>query len=257
VGRIGTITVAGQTFSVTQALGHSISGTVTYGTNPSKSVPGVLLSSIGTTSVSDTTDLMGAYQLEGLTDGGNYPVTPTKTGDINGITPFDATMILRHVAANGTGPNALNSNQQIAADTNGDGNITPFDATLILRYIAAGAQNANTGQVGNWKFDPVSTPHPALNSSVSGENYTAVLIGEVNGDWTPPNYLNEMEAAEWQQTEMESFNQTSEQKEADETATSINVSLPTLLKRKRRQWRASKEEFSAKTDRESETCRFG
>jgi hypothetical protein len=107
-------------------------------------------------------------------------------------------MVLRHVAANGQGPNALNANQQIAADTNGDGNITPFDATLILRYLAAGGPNANTGQTGTWKFDPVSNPHPALNSSVSGENYIAVLIGEINGDWAPPSSLGDMEAAERQ-----------------------------------------------------------
>jgi hypothetical protein len=94
-------------------------------------------------------------------------------------------MVLRHIAANGQGPNALNANQQIAADTNGDGSVTPFDATLILRYIASGAQTANTGQTGNWKFDPVSRPYQPLRNSVSGENYTAILIGEINGDWTP------------------------------------------------------------------------
>ena len=213
-GRVGTITVAGQTFSVTQALGHSISGTVTYGTNLSKFVQGVLLSSIGTTSVSDTTDSSGFYQLEGLTDGGNYPVSPTKSDDINGISPFDATMILRHIAASGQGPNALNANQQIAADTNGDGSITPFDATLILRYIATSGPNANTGQVGTWKFDPVSNPHPALNSSVSGENYTAILIGEINGDWTPPAPLVEMQATKWQQRETENFNQTPDRRKS-------------------------------------------
>jgi hypothetical protein len=120
-----------------------------------------------------------------LTAGGNYTITPSKTGNINGISPFDATMILRHIAANGTGPNALNVNQLIAADTSGDGNITPFDATQILRYIAAGAPNANTGQVGNWKFDPVPRPYQPLNGSMSNENYTAILVGEVNGNWTP------------------------------------------------------------------------
>jgi parallel beta-helix repeat protein len=194
---------------------YSISGTVTYGTSAAKTVSGVLMSVSGSASSSINSDSSGNYLLGNLPAGGRYTVTPSKTGNINGISPFDATLVLRHVAANGQGPNALNANQQKAADTNGDGNITPFDATVILRYIAFGGPNANTGQVGTWKFDPVSNPHPALNSSVSGENYTAFLIGEVNGDWTPPNSLNEMEAAEWQQTEMESFNQTPEQKEAE------------------------------------------
>jgi hypothetical protein len=79
----------------------------------------------------------------------------------------------------------LNPNQRLAADASGDGNITPFDATLILRYIAAGTQTANTGQVGNWKFDPVSRPYQPLNIMVSNDNYTAILIGEVNGNWAP------------------------------------------------------------------------
>ncbi|HEX8264109.1 MAG TPA: CSLREA domain-containing protein [Pyrinomonadaceae bacterium] len=168
---------------------YSISGTVSYGiiqvNQTQKKVPDVLLSVTGAPTVSDTTDSMGFYQLDNLTAGGNYTVTPTKTTDVNGISPSDASLILRHVAAGGAGPNVLSPDQQIAADTNGDGNITPFDATLILRYIAAGTSNANTGEVGNWKFDPVSRPYQPLSSSVSGENYTAILIGEVNGNWAP------------------------------------------------------------------------
>ncbi|HYP51517.1 MAG TPA: cohesin domain-containing protein, partial [Pyrinomonadaceae bacterium] len=107
-------------------------------------------------------------------------------GDRNGISPFDATLVLKHVAANGQGPNALSVNQQKAADTNGDGDISPFDATLILRYVAANGPNANTGQTGNWKFLPPTQNYQPLNNSLSGENYEAVLIGEVNGDWMPP-----------------------------------------------------------------------
>jgi hypothetical protein len=167
----------------------TIGGTVSYGNTPmnqpQKFVADVLLTTSGASVVSDSTDAGGIYLLENLTANGEYTVTPTKTGNVNGISPSDATMVLRHVAANGQGPNVLNPNQILAADANGDGNITPFDATLILRYIAAGTSNANTGQVGNWKFDPASRPYKPLNNSVSGENYIAILIGEVNGNWTP------------------------------------------------------------------------
>ena len=167
----------------------TIGGTVSYGitpmNQPQKFVEGVLLTTSGTSVVSDSTDAGGIYLLENLTANGEYTVTPTKSGNVNGISPSDATLILRHIAANGQGPNVLNPNQILAADASGDGNITPFDATLILRYIAAGASNANTGQVGNWKFDPVSRPYQPLNIMVSNDNYTAILIGEVNGNWTP------------------------------------------------------------------------
>ncbi|HEX8198539.1 MAG TPA: dockerin type I domain-containing protein [Pyrinomonadaceae bacterium] len=182
----------------------SISGTVSYGiiqaNQAQKKVPDVLLSVTGAPTVSDTTDSMGFYQLDGLTAGGNYTVTPTKTTDANGISPFDATMILRHVASGGVGPNALSPDQQIAADTNGDGNITPFDATLVLRYVVAMGPTANTGQVGTWKFVPPSTNYNPLSSSQSNQNYTAYLIGEVDGSWAPSNPPNSNVEADKQET---------------------------------------------------------
>jgi subtilisin family serine protease len=168
---------------------YNISGAVTYGTTPAgqtpKIVSNVSFTVIGAPSVSATTNALGNYLLENLTANGQYTVTPTKSGNVNGISSFDATLVLRYVAANGQGASALTPNQILAADANGNGTVTSFDATQILRYVAANAANANTGQVGTWKFDPVSRPYPALNSMVSNDNYSAVIVGDVNGSWTP------------------------------------------------------------------------
>jgi CSLREA domain-containing protein len=168
----------------------SIGGVIAYGNTqanqPQKFVPNAMVTAIGASAVSVPTDSSGAYLLENLTTGSDYTVSLTKTGDRNNISPFDATLVLKHVAANGQGPNVLSLNQQKAADANGDGNITPFDATLILRYVAAGGPTANTGQTGNWKFLPGTQNYQSLNNSLSGEDYEAVLIGEINGNWTPP-----------------------------------------------------------------------
>ena len=196
--RTGSITVAGQDFIIYQAgSGRSIAGTVIYGINNTKTVFGVTLAATGGSDFSTMTSLSGAYLLPGLTEEDNYTVTPSKTTDVNGITPFDATMILRHVAANGQGPNVLNPNQRIAADTNGDGDITPVDATLILRYIAAGGSNANTGQVGAWKFELPSRTYNNLTTDPTGQDYTAFLIGDVNGDWqSPANFASAASATQ-------------------------------------------------------------
>ncbi|HEX8567966.1 MAG TPA: BACON domain-containing carbohydrate-binding protein [Pyrinomonadaceae bacterium] len=196
--RTGSITVAGQVFTIYQAgSGRSIGGTVRYGLNNTKTVYGVTMTAAGGSDFSTDTSLSGAYLLPGLIDEENYTVTPSKTTDVNGITPFDATMILRHVAANGAGPNALNANQKIAADTSGDGNITPVDATLILRYIAAGGSNANTGQVGAWKFELPSRTYNNLTTDPTGQDYTAFLIGDVNGDWqSPANFASAASATQ-------------------------------------------------------------
>jgi len=167
---------------------YSISGNVYYGTpsaNQSKPVPTVLLSVTGPTSPYTYTDTAGSYTITNLTAGGYYTVTPYKTGGANGISTFDATLVLRFVATNGQGTGALTANQQKAADANGDGNISSFDATLILRYVAANGANANTGQVGTWKFVPPQRQYYPLLSSQTNQNYEAVLVGEVNGNWTP------------------------------------------------------------------------
>lgn len=164
-----------------------IAGTVAYETTPTgqttKYVSGVTLTASGASAVSATTNSSGLYSLDNLNTGGQYTVTPAKTGNINGITPFDATLVLRCVAA-GAGC-ALTANQRLAADANNSGDITPFDATQILRFVAANGQTAATGQVGNWKFAPASRTYSSLSNSLSNENHTAILIGEVNGNWMP------------------------------------------------------------------------
>ncbi|HEX9928611.1 MAG TPA: CSLREA domain-containing protein [Pyrinomonadaceae bacterium] len=184
----------GNTSEFMPAVGsiYSISGKVSYRNQVSgelpKSVASVLLTATVGSAAPVSTNSNGAYLFDNL-ENGSYTITPSKTGDINGISPFDATLILRHVAAYGTGPNALSPIQKIAADASGDGNISPFDATLILRFVAANGPNANTGQVGVWKFDPPSREYAPLAGTIDNQNYEAILVGEVNGNWTPSSFL--------------------------------------------------------------------
>jgi hypothetical protein len=220
---------SGVTVSATGTV--SISGRVTYGTTPAnqstKPVPNVVVTartSGGETAATDTTDASGFYQLNNLTPGTTYTVTPTKSGEVNGITPFDATLVLRHVAANGQGANALNSNQQAAADTNNSGDITPFDATLILRYVATNGPGANTGAVGTWEFIPPSRMYDPLLTSQTNQDYTAILLGEVNGDWmpsAPPNSVS-FETEKWGK-------QPSKADDSDVAQSGVRVSPPMNL----------------------------
>lgn len=178
----------------TQSTGSSgISGMAIYGTSPAsgspKVVPRVLMTATSVTpgamQSSSTTDSSGFYQLQNLTQGADYKITPTKAAyqDFNGVTPFDATLVLREVAA---GSGILTANQRIAADANNSGSITPFDATLILRYVAANSFTSGTGQIGHWKFVPESKSYSSFSGARSSENYDAVLVGDVNGSWAPP-----------------------------------------------------------------------
>lgn len=161
----------------------SISGTVSYALNTVKKISNATLSASGMSSANALTSSTGTYSLNNLFTDGQYTVTPSKTGGANNITAFDATLVLRCVAA---GNNCtLTVNQRTAADADGINGVSAFDATLILRYVAANGQNAETGQTGNWKFDPPSRNHNLSNSSVPNQNFTGILIGEIDGDWAP------------------------------------------------------------------------
>ncbi len=230
--RTGSITIAGQNFIVTQSgvNGFAVSGTVSYATTPvnqpTKFVSDVNLTASGTGQMSTTTNSSGVYQLTGLAANGNYTVTPFKVGNVNGISAFDATLVLRCVAA---GNNcALTTNQRVAADTSNDNTVTAFDATQILRFVAANGANPNTGQTGSWKFLPGSRTYNSVSSSFSNENYQAILVGEVNGDWTPPGAPESLAAADEPETEQFVESATASESEAfaadgEETADEIQT----------------------------------
>ena len=125
----------------------------------------------------------GTYSLSGFGSGA-YTVTPTKTGSVNGaISSFDAGKVALHVA----GTTTLNGNQLIVADVSGNGTISSFDAGQIARY-AAGVPGS--GSTGNWIFTPVNRSYASVTGNVTGEDFIALLMGEVSGNWTNTGAAN-------------------------------------------------------------------
>ncbi|MBK8465529.1 MAG: VCBS repeat-containing protein [Chloracidobacterium sp.] len=159
----------------------AISGTVTYGNaigapNP-RSVSNVLLSGVGSPDVSGMSNFPGGtYTLTGF-GAGSYTVTPTKTTGQNGITSFDAAKVAQHA----TGIAILTGTQLLVADVSNNGSVSSFDAGYIGKYIVGAPP---FGITGAWVFNPVSRTYPSVTSSLSEEDYTAVLMGEVSGNWT-------------------------------------------------------------------------
>jgi len=166
-------------------VGGSISGLVSYcASAPAKPVSGVTITAAGTPQISTTTDGAGNYQLPNL-GGGPYTVTPAKTGDVNGISSFDAAQIAQHVV----GIITLNSCQQAAADTSNNGEVTSFDAAFIAQYVV-GIANPNNN-TGTWKFLPPSRTYASLSGNQTAQNYDAVLVGEITGNWAPSSFAPE------------------------------------------------------------------
>jgi hypothetical protein len=178
-GDPATTTTSGSV-TVVAGGGAAIAGTAMYGNaiggQATRYVPDVMVDGAGSTGVWTTTGLVdGDYSLVGF-GSGSYTVSPSKTGGLNNaISSFDAAKIAQQVV----GAVALNASQIIVADVSGNGFVTSFDAARIASYVA-GLPGA--GATGNWRFNPASRSYTSV-SSIGGEDYTALLMGEVSGDW--------------------------------------------------------------------------
>ena len=159
-------------------VSNSIAGGVNYCTAPSpRAVPGVGLIAAGTPPRSSTSSTSGNYQITVL-GSGPYTVTPSKIGNVNGISSLDASLVARYVA----GAITLTTCQQIAGDASGDGTLTSFDASLIAQSVV-GIPNP-VSRVGTWRFLPANRLYSTLSGDLFGQNYSAVLVGEVSGNWS-------------------------------------------------------------------------
>jgi hypothetical protein len=164
-------------------ISGTINGAVTYANSlTTKPVPNTVLNAMGSVNRSaNSAFLTGAYSLNGMGSGA-YTVTPSKATDVTSITAFDSGLIAQHVVELIT----LNPAQAAAADVSESSGITSFDAALIARYVAL---LPGFGSTGTWKFNPVSRTYSNVEANQSSQDYSATLMGEVSGDWTPPTML--------------------------------------------------------------------
>ena len=118
-------------------------------------------------------------------------MTPTKAGGSNpAINSFDAGRIAQHVA----GITLLTGNQRPTADVTGNNLIQSFDAARIAQFAAGLPHGSFTG---TWRFyqNPSVTFPPlppsesrnyaSVSAGMTGEDYTALLMGDVSGNWNP------------------------------------------------------------------------
>lgn len=213
----GLVTVSGS--------GNQISGSITYGIVGSqgvKTVANTTLAATGNSQTATTTNNTGDYILSGLGNG-NYTITPSKSGDIGQpFSTIDATRVLQAIV----GTINLTPQQMAAADSDATEDLSTVDASNILRAIVG---LPNTGSVGQWKFLPSSRSYPGLSSNLSSQDFEGVVIGDVDGDWTPPSSGNSILDSNSPEllpspSGKSLFSQLSEKPSAP---TAVNVSLPT------------------------------
>jgi hypothetical protein len=131
----------------------------------------------GDLTTSAVSDGSGNYQFSSLDPGGSYTVTPTKTAlepGSAGITTVDVVAIQRHFLNISVIPPGC---QLVAADVNGDSLITTADIISVQRFIL----NNSTGiaNVGKYRFTPASRTYSGLVSNQAGQDYSALIFGDV------------------------------------------------------------------------------
>jgi hypothetical protein len=156
----------------------NVSGTVLYCSNPVPGpVPSVTLTLTGTIGGSTLSDGSGDYSFSGLFSGGSYTITPSKSGlpsGSNGINTVDVIAIQRHFLNLGT---PLSGCRLTAADVNSVNGVDTVDVIATQRFFLGLTTGiANTGK---YQFSPVNRSYSPLTSDQTGQDYNALIFGDV------------------------------------------------------------------------------
>ena len=160
----------------------SVAGTVTFWRD-SVGVPDVALTLDGGQVYTDVSQADGSYIVSDVATG-DYTLTPTKSSDVNGISAYDASLALQHEAGSIT----LSGYAATAGDVDKNGGITSVDASYILQKAAGLITLPFPGASAVWEFDPANRTYVDLSGSISRQDFTATLVGDVSGNWSQVGY---------------------------------------------------------------------
>lgn len=196
--KINDFLIGGKNGSIQVSPQYTVSGNVSYFGNKGP-VPNVSLTLTGAEAYTAATDEQGNYQF--TVPAGDYTLTASKSDQLKGLSALDASRILQHVL----GKTALNCYQQIAGDVNKDGQESDAESSAAAecsgrRDIGSECQmNSDNSQ---WVFaaDTIEScetwpplvytsvkTYTSLNADQSGQNFTAMLLGDVTGNWYEKN----------------------------------------------------------------------
>src|SRR5678815_301659 len=168
------------------ATSFSISGGVGQCTTAGPSgiaLDGATIAYTGAGSGSTVTAGGGLYTLSGLA-GGNYTVTPSKARRLvsqPGINTTDVIAIQRHFLNIGT---PLSGCRLTAGDCAAPGEITTAHVIACQRFFLQ--LTSGLGNVGIYQFSPVNRTYTPLGSNQTGQNFDAIVFGDVASPFANP-----------------------------------------------------------------------
>jgi len=154
----------------------SVRGTVRHSSG--QTIGDASLAIVGVGSQQTTSSADGTFVFTNLPTG-SYVLSPSKLNGTNGITAYDASLVLQAAV----GLLALTPEQVLAADVNRNSIVNALDAAYILEYAVGllGVPFPNAGKV--WDFVPAFRSYATLSSDLVGQDFNGVLIGDVSGNW--------------------------------------------------------------------------
>jgi len=168
-------------------LVYYASGSVTHWSGGA--VSGTVLSLAGDRLFTAPSAASGQFTVGGAPRGA-YTLTPAKSDDVRGVSAYDASLALQHAANAATLSGAVFT----AADVNGSGEITAMDAFYILQKAVDLISVPFPGAGAVWKFTPASRTYGDLASNQSGQDFSAILLGDPSGNWNSRALLRTGEA---------------------------------------------------------------
>jgi hypothetical protein len=160
---------------------YSISGVIDFWNG--SVVHGTTLSLSGSQDYSTQSDPHGMYTIAGVLSG-DYTLTPSKSDDVNGISSYDASLVLQHDA----GLIVLAEYAFLAGDVNKNGSVTSMDAYYILQYVVDLISLPFPGADVVWDYLPSERTYSELSSDMNDQDFTAILLGDPSGSWSSDNF---------------------------------------------------------------------
>jgi PKD repeat protein len=161
------------------AYGLKVSGQAQYWSGGA-GLGGVGINLNGANSYSSSTNSTGVYTISNVL-AGNYTLVPGKQDNANGISAYDASLVLQHIA----GLSILTGYPANAADVNNSGSIGSMDASNILQKAVGLIDVPFPGAGTVWEFDPPNRSYVNLNTDRSSQGFVGILLGDPSGSWLP------------------------------------------------------------------------
>jgi hypothetical protein len=110
-------------------------------------------------------------------------VTPTKTTLTSGAGNINIVDVIAVQKQALTGI-FLSGCALTAADVNGDGAINTVDVIAIQRFFLG--LSTGIANIGKYQFSPVNRSYPGIGSDQTGQNYDALIFGDVASPFARP-----------------------------------------------------------------------